>query len=444
MLSQPILNIPAGGYFSAIRIVAVLKEKNMKNKYLHLALIGLFFIACKKQGTLSSAQKKLEEVGHFIPGKGFDYLASYSENNGNVISLMNSIDISITGDNRLNWLFSRSNPFSTGEFLYRKVLDATSGTHIADGDLRSVGNGIVYNAYDRGLTDKFGFVPYSDKIYRAYRSGDARFKVEGEISPAEYGGYDGTGIKAVVYANGIPTLHFAWNIKANLQDINTRIGGYQFTNGRLEALADVNKTFWSYGKAHNFDKLYHGGVSFPTMAGGSSAFGFTDSKAYLFKKIGKETVAVDSIDYKGVPFFTGSVVPSVPFAAKISKDMRTTVLVCYEPDSYTAFSGKYKYSVFVIDSEAGKVRVSVNQFQMTNSQVDVDLKGNLYYPVQPSGKSAAKVMKVSGERESVYAEGFFDTQLQIRNLQVVNDLVYITSLTSEDRAVSKISLFVAR
>ncbi|RYD99026.1 MAG: hypothetical protein EOP54_05630 [Sphingobacteriales bacterium] len=415
----------------------------MKNKYLNLALIGLCLAACKKEGSLSSAQKKLAEVGHFVPGKGFDYLASYSENNGDMISLMNSIDISVTADNRLHWLFSRSNPFSSNEFLYRKVLDAKSGDPIADGDLKSVGNVIVFNAYDRGLTDKFGFVPYSDKVYRAYRSGDAKFKVEGEITAAEYGGYDGTGIKAVFYANSVPTLHFAWNIKANLQDINTRIGAYEVKNGRPEPLADVNKTFWSYGKSHNFDKLYHGGMSFPTIDGGSSAFGFTESKAYLFKKIGKETIAVDSIAYKGIPFYSGSVVPNVPFVAKTSKDMKTTVLACYEPDSYTAFSGKYKYSVFVIDNETNKIKIAVNQFAMVKTQMDVDLKGNLYYPVQPTDKSAAKVMKVSGESQSVFAEGFFDQHLQIRNLQVVNDKVYITSLTSEDKTVSRISLFVA-
>ena len=416
----------------------------MKKKHFYFLMIAATLLACKKETSQPADKAKLAEVSHFVPGRGFSYLASYSENNGGAISLMNSIDISVTPDNRLHWLFSRGNPYGTGAFLYRKVLDAATGQHIADGDLKSVGDGIVYNAYDRGLGDSFGFVPYTSKIYRAYRSGDAKFKVEGEVAPAEYGGYDGTGIKAVFYANNVPTLHFSWNIKANLQDINTRIGAYEVRGNRPMPLADVNRTLWSYGKAHNFDKLYHGGLSFPTgMDGGSSAFGFTESKAYLFKKIGSETVAVDSVDYKGVPFYTGSVVPNVPFTARTSADLKTTVLLCYEPDSYTAFSGKYKYSTFIINNQSNKITVGVNQFAMPQTQLDVDLKGNIYYPVQGSGTGTAKVMKVGPQGETVLAQGFFDSSLQIRNLQVVNDKVYITSLTSEDKMVSRISLFVA-
>ncbi|RZJ75490.1 MAG: hypothetical protein EOO45_05405, partial [Flavobacterium sp.] len=415
----------------------------MKTQHFYLFMIAAMFLACKKEASQPAGKAKLAAVAHFVPGKGFEYLASYSENNGGAISLMNSIAISVTPDNRLHWLFSRGNPYSTGAFLYRKVLDAGTGAHIADGDLKSVGDGIVFNAYDRGLSDIFGFVPYTDKIYRAYRSGDAKFKVEGEVTPAEYGGYDGTGIKAVFYANNVPTLHFAWNIKANLQDINTRIGAFEVRNNKPTPLADVNRTLWSYGKAHNFDKLYHGGISFPTgMDGGSSAFGFTENKAYLFKKIANETIAIDSVDYKGIPFNTGSVVPNVPFTAKTSADLKTTVLLCYEPDSYTAFSGKYKYSTFIINNQSNRITIGVNQFAMAQTQLDVDLKGNIYYPVQGSGTSLAKVMKVGAQGESIFAQGFFDAALQIRNLQVVNDKVYITSLTSEDKMVSRISLFV--
>lgn len=413
------------------------------NRTLILLLLPLLF-ACKKNID-DVAQVKLAEMPHFVPNKGFEYLGSYSENNGGGISLMNSVDISLTADNKLHWLFSRSNPYGNSAFLYRKIMDASTGAAIGDGYLASVGGSITYNAYDRGFTDKFGFVPYTNKIYRAYRSGDAKFKVEGEVTAAEYGGYDGTGIKATFYANELPTLHFAWNIKANIQDINTRIGAYEMRNNKLVTLADVDKTMWSYGKASNFDKLYHGGLSFPTGTdGGSSAFGFTDNKAYLFKKVGTETIAVDSITYTGVPFFTGSVVPNVPFEAKTSKDLKTTVLLCYEPDSYTAFTGKYKYSTFVINNNTNKIIIAVNQFPMVKTDCDVDLNGNIYYPVQGNGASNAKVMKVSGTTETVFAQGFFDNHLQIRNIQVVENRVYLTSLTSDDKMVSKISLFVAR
>ena len=358
---------------------------------------------------------------------------------------MKSIDISVTTDGKLHWLFSRSNPFSNGEFLYRKIMDAYTGNALGEGDLQTVGGGISFNTYDRGLTDKFGFVPYSDKIYRAYRAGDAKFKVEGEVALAEYGGYDGTAIKADFYANGLPTLHFAWNIKANLQDINTRIGAYEVKNNKLTALADVNKTFWSYGKATNFDQLYHGGISFPTgLDGGSSAFGFTETKAYLFKKIGNQTVAVDSTSFGGVPFYQGSVVPNVPFLAKTSRDLKTTVLLCYEPDSYTTFSGKYNYSTFIINNNTNKITIAVNQFAMAKRDLDFDLSGNIYYPVQPNGKESAQVMKVSGNSEVIFAKNFFGSNLQIRNLQVVDDKVYITALTSDDKTISRISLFVAR
>lgn len=417
----------------------------MKFNHTLLLLLLPFLFACKKDKENDAEQTKLAEMPHFVPNKGFAYLGSYSENNGGGISLMNSIDISVTPDNKLHWLFSRSNPYANNAYLYRKIMDATTGSHIADGDIASVGGVIAYNSYDRGLSDKFGFVPYTDKIYRAFRSGDAKFKVEGEVTAAEYGGYDGTGIKATFYANGLPTLHFAGNIKANIQDINTRIGAYEVRNNKLVALADVNKTMWSYGKASNFDKLYHGGLSFPTgYDGGSSAFGFTETKAYLFKKVGTETIAVDSIAYTGVPFFTGSVVPNVPFVAKTSKDLKTTVLLCYEPDSYTAFTGKYKYSTFVINNNTNKITIAVNQFAMVQTAADVDLNGNIYYPVQGNGTETAKVMKVSGTTETVFAQGFFDNALQIRNLQVVNDKVYLTSLTSADKMVSRIALFVAR
>lgn len=414
------------------------------NRTLIIVILTLFF-ACKKDQNESIETTKLAEVPYFKAGNGFSYLASYSQNNGGAISFMKSVDISVTADGKLHWLFSRTNPFSNGEFLYRKIMDATTGNAIGDGDLQTVGGGITFNAYDRGLTDKFGFVPYTDKIYRAYRSGDAKFKVEGEVASAEYGGYDGTAIKADFYANGIPTLHFAWNIKANLQDINTRIGAYEVRNNKLTALADVNKTFWSYGKADNFDKLYHGGISFPTgIEGSSSAFGFTQNKAYLFKKIGNQTLPVDSTTFSGVPFYTGSVVPNVPFLAKTSRDLKTTVLLCYEPDSYTKFSGKYNYSTFIINNNTNKITIAVNQFAMAKTDLDFDLSGNIYYPVQPNGKESAQVMKVSGKSESVFAKNFFDSNLQIRNLQVVDDKVYITALTSTDKMVSRISLFVAR
>ncbi len=410
-----------------------------------LLLILLPLMLCCKKEKDDPAQVKLAEVPQFRPNNGFTYLGSYSENNGGGISLMNSIDISVTSDNKLHWLFSRGNPYSNGAYLYRKVLDATTGSPIADGDLKSVGGTVSYNSYDRGLTDKFGFVPYSDKIYRAYRSGDAKFKVEGEVDAAEYGGYDGTGIKAVFYANAVPILHFAGNIKANIQDINTRIGAYEVRNNKPTLLADVNKTMWSYGNAHNFHQLYHGGLSFPTgFDGGSSAFGFTETKAYLFKKVGNETIAVDSISYQGVPFKTGSVVPNVPFVAKTSRDMKTTILLCYEPNSYTTFTGKYYYSTFIINNNNNKITIGVNKFAMVQSQCDVDLTGNIYYPVQSDGTQSAKIMKISGTTETVFAQGFFDASLQIRNLQVVDDKVYITSLTSADKTVSRISLFVSR
>lgn len=69
---------------------------------LTLLLLPLLF-DCKKSGTESGdLQGKLAEMPHFIPNKGFAYLASYSENNGGSISLMNSIDIFVTPDNRLH------------------------------------------------------------------------------------------------------------------------------------------------------------------------------------------------------------------------------------------------------------------------------------------------------------------------------------------------------
>lgn len=407
----------------------------------------LLFCSCEKEekGDKDTDAGKLGEVTQFVEGRGFTYLGSYSADNGGGISFMNSIDISLTADGKLHWLFSRDNPYANNAYLYRKVMNASSGAHLSDGDLSSVGNNISFNAYDRGFTDKFGFVPYTDKIYRAFRSGDAKFKVEGEVATAEYGGYDGTAIKANFYANGVPTLHFAWNIKANLQDINTRIGGYEVRNGKLVAMAGVDQTMWSYGKASNFDKLFHGGISFPTdMNGATSAFGFTETKAYLFKKVGAQTVAIDSIAYQGIPFYTGSVVPQVPFVAKTSRDLKTTVLLCFEPDSYTKFSGKYVYSTFVINNTTGKIAIAVKQFAMPQTQADVDLKGNIYYAVQPGANSGAQVMKVSGTTEAVFASGFFKGYQQVRNLQVVDDKVYLTALTSNEKTVSKISLFVSK
>lgn len=411
-------------------------------RYHVLIVVLAILLSCKKENNL--AKSKLAEMPYFIPNNGFNYLGSYSENNGGSISIMTSIDISVTPDNQLHWLFSRSNAFSKNAFLYRKNMDATTGAHLSDGDLVSVGSSMIYNAYDRGLYDRFGFVPYTNKIYRAFRSGVAKFSVEGEVAPAQYGGYDGTAIQANFYADGLPTLHFAYNIKANVQDIATRISAYQVKDNKLSLLANVQKTMWSYGRAHNFDKLYHGGMSFPTdLDGGSSAFGFTETKAYLFKKIGSETVPVDSISYSGIPFYTESVVPNVPFLAKTSADLKTTVLLCYEPDSYTAFSGNYLYSTFIINNTTNKITIGVNQFAMPQTDLSFDLKGNVYYPVQGNGSSGAKVMKISGKTETVFAQGFFDSRLQIRNIQVVNEKVYITSLTSDDKTVSKISLFVS-
>jgi hypothetical protein len=407
----------------------------------------LFLFACEKQGQTEKDNEggQSTELSQFVAGKGFTYLASYSADNGGGISFMNSLDISVTPDGKLHWLFSRDNPYANNAYLYRKVINASTGAHLSDGDLAVVGNQVTFNSYDRGFTDKFGFIPYSDKIYRAFRSGDAKFKVEGEIPTAEYGGYDGTAIKANFYTNGVPTLHFAWNIKANLQDINTRIGGYELRNGKMVAMAGVDQTMWSYGKASNFDKLYHGGMSFPTdLNGGTSAFGFTETKAYLFKKVGNGSVAIDSVGYPGIPFYTGSVVPQVPFVAKTSQDLKTTVLLCFEPDSYTAFSGKYVYSTFVINNTTGKIAIGVKQFAMAQVQVDVDLKGNIYYAVQPTTNTSAQVMKVSGQSQSVFASGFFTGFQQIRNLQVVEDKVYITALTSNEKTVSKISLFVSK
>lgn len=407
----------------------------------------LFLLACEKKEQAEKADQggQLAEVSQFIPGKGFTYLASYSAANGGGISFMNSLDISVTADGKLHWLFSRDNPYANNAYLYRKVISASTGAHLSDGDLAVVGNNVSFNSYDRGFTDKFGFIPYTDKIYRAFRSGDAKFKVEGEIPTAEYGGYDGTAIKANFYANAVPTLHFAWNIKANLQDINTRIGGYEVRNGKMVAMAGVDQTMWSYGKASNFDKLYHGGMSFPTdLNGSTSAFGFTETKAYLFKKVGNATIAIDSIPYAGIPFYTGSVVPQVPFVAKSSQDLKTTVLLCFEPDSYTQFSGKYVYSTFVINNITGKIAIGVKQFAMPQVQVDFDLKGNIYYAVQPDANTSTQVLKVSGQTQTVFASGFFKGFQQIRNLQVVEDKVYITALTSNEKTVSKISLFVSK
>jgi DNA-binding beta-propeller fold protein YncE len=77
-------------------------------------------------------------------------------------------------------------------------------------------------------------------------------------------------------------------------------------------------------------------------------------------------------------------------------------------------------------------------------QVDFDLKGNIYYAVQPTTNTSAQVMKISGQTETVFANGFFKGFQQIRNLQVVDDKVYITALTSNEKTVSKISLFVSK
>ncbi|TDG35157.1 hypothetical protein EZJ43_14740 [Pedobacter changchengzhani] len=416
----------------------------MKLKHALVFIIVTFLFSCKKEKITTAEKVKLAEVPNFNPNKGFKYLTSYAENNGGGISFMSSIDISYTTDNQLHWLFSRNNPYGKGAILYRKNLDAATGEPIGDGDLTSVGGSIKYNGYDRGLEDKFGFVPYTNKIYRAYRSGDAKFGVEGDVKAAEYGGYDGTAIKATFYANEIPTLHYAGNIKTNMQDITTAIGAYEVRENKAVAIAGVSMTFWSYGKAHNFHRLFHGGMSFPTdKSGGSSAFGFTESKAYLFKKVGRETVPVDSVAISGVPpFYVGSVVPEIPYLAKTSEDLKTTVLFCYEVDNHTAFSGKFLYSTFIINNTTNKITLGVKQFAMLPNLMDFDLKGNIFYTATGSS-GTAKIMKVSGVSEEIYAEGFFNAQMDVRSIQVVSEKIYITSINFTDKMVSKIALFVS-
>ena len=143
-------------------------------------------------------------------------------------------------------------------------------------------------------------------------------------------------------------------------------------------------------------------------------------------------------------FYTGSVVPQVPFVAKTSRDLKTTVLSCLEPYSYTKFSGKDLYSTFVINNTTGKIASGVKQFAMPQTQADVDLKGNIYYAVQPGANSGAQVTKVSGTTEAVFASGFFKGYHQVRNLQVVDAKVYLTALTSNEKTVSKFPLFVSK
>lgn len=407
----------------------------MKIKYTNILAALLLLMACSKnKDEASDAAAAKTNAPYFKSGNGIKYLTTYSEPVSGRFPTIGSLALSLTDDQKVHWVF-----FRNSGILRKTINSATGDTLATEGNLEKVGARIINNSYDGAEPDRYLFVPYTNKLYRSYRSGWAEYKVVGDVPDFTIGGYDGKAIQPLLYANGDVMMHYAGSISANLGQITTMIGAYLSHNGVLSH-AKVEKILPNGTRSTAYDRIYHGGITFPADNNASlKSFGFTNYKAYLFKHLGTTTTAVDSIEYAGVPFNPGSVVPHVPFFAKTSKDMSKTTILCYEPDDRANFSGKYKFSTFIIDNNTNKIQLVVNKQLMALMDHDFDLEGNIYFADNASG---AKITKLSAAGESIFAQNFFGTT-SISKIYAQGGKIFLVC-TSGTAAESRISLFVSQ
>ena len=407
----------------------------MKIKCIYSLAALLLLMACSKNKDEASNSADVKaNAPYFKSGNGIKYLTTYSEPVSGRFPTAGSLALSLTDDQKIHWVFFRNSA------IFRKTVNVANGDTLAtEGNLQKVGARMIDNPYDGAEPDRYLFVPYSNKLYRSYRSGPAEYKVVGDVPNFTIGGYDGKAIQPLLYANGDVMMHYAGNISANLGEITTMIGAYLSHNGVLSH-ARVEKTLPNGARSTAYDRIYHGGITFPAdNNGGLKSFGFTNYKAYLFKHSATATAVTDSIDYAGVPFNVGSVVPNVPFFAKTSKDMSKTTLLCYEPDDRKNFSGKYKFSTFIIDNTTNKIQLVVNKQLMPLMEYDFDLEGNIYFADNASG---AKITKLSAAGESTFAQNFFGATA-ISKIYAQGGKIFLVC-TAGTTTESRISLFVSQ
>ena len=244
-------------------------------------------------------------------------------------------------------------------------------------------------------------------------------------------------------------MQYSGNVSANFGYMTTVIGANIWHLGLPVTSAKVDSTFMSYGNFLRYDRVYHGGVVYPSDNNGNTlAFGYNDYKAYLFKRTGALTLPIDSIAFAGEPFPAGRE-PS-PFEnlykLKSTKDLTTTVVLTAEPDRKNK-TGNYFFSSFVINNETGKIKLVVNKVLLPRNlfgsdAYDVDIDGTIYYGIDGENGADTKVMKVSPAAEAVLGSGFIKNQ-RANSLYVLGGKVYVTAVTSAGE-YSTISLFVSQ
>lgn len=446
---------------SSFCLYRVFKEplKNSSNKIIHfnlsksnITVVTLFLLAlvtsCDNNDDNSQKSKDANSgVPYFQEGKGFKYLQTYITPSQGAFDYIRSLDLSLTDDGKLHWCLDLYNPGSDSRKLYRKTLSASTGDTLAvEGNLKKISPYWKKNVYDQG--DFIKYVPYTNKLYVSFRSGTVKYQLSGDVPDFLKEGYDGAYSRAMIYTNGDVIMQNSGNVSANFGYMTTIISGSIWHNNAKLNIAEINYSFMSSKNFLGYDRLYHGGIVYPSDDNGNTAaFGFTDSKAYIFKKIGTETKAVDSIPFKGEAFKGGSV-PHVLhniYGFKSSKDLSTTVIVFCEPDR-AVNSGKYFYSTVIINNSTNKLKLIVNREEvpgvLETGTYDTDLEGNLYYGVNgQSGGATSKIIKVTSAGRSTMADGFIGQQ-QIKSLQILGGKVYTTAIYAEGNTKS-ISLFVS-
>lgn len=415
-------------------------------------LIGLILttaVSCKKDTAEKENEKAISQgASYFQAGKGFRYLTTLKEGNGGRASFFKSRDLTFTADNKIQWVVDRTNPFGSKSFLYRKTLNATSGDTLpTEGNLDKIDP--LYRPNPYGGNDFVRFVPYTNKLYLSYRTGQVKYNVTGDVPDFEKGGYDGYYNRPTLYTNGDVMMQYSGNISVNYGYMTTVIGANIWHLGLPVVSAKVDSTFMSYGNFLRYDRLYHGGVVYPSDNNGNTlAFGYTDNKAYLFKRSGARTSSIDSVDFAGEPFPAGrDPLPSENlYKFRSTRDLKTTVILTAEPDRKNK-SGNYYFSSFVINNETGKIRLIVNKKLLTgrlygSDIYDVDTDGTIYYGLDGENGATTQVIKVTPGGETVVGDGFITTQ-RVNGLYVFDGKVYVTAVTSAGEH-STISLFVSQ